>query len=120
MKYFSLFPIFGLEIVRTGKPALPGIPLRQSVIQHMQYLEIPDKTPLSLIDKSRRNLSCYSFYIQIRAQTLQYIYHEVQIFRQFHTKEILRHCSIFLFYAGPFNYLQLMEFDGMKRQRGNK
>ena len=44
MKYFSLFPIFGLEIVRTGKPALPGIPLRHPVIQHMQYLEIPDKT----------------------------------------------------------------------------
>ena len=73
MKYFSLFPTFGLEIVRLGKSALPGIPLRQSVIQHMQYLEIPDKTPLSFIDKSRRNLSCYSFYIQIRAQTFQYI-----------------------------------------------
>ena len=28
MKYFSLFPTFGLEIVRTGKSALPGIPLR--------------------------------------------------------------------------------------------
>ena len=67
------------------QPALPCITGGKTVIQEMKNLEIANQTPLGLIDETRRHLAGDTLYVQIRTETLQNIYHKIQILRQIQT-----------------------------------
>lgn len=89
--------------------ALPGIPLFKTLVQKMKYLEITDKPPLCLPDESRRHLAGNPLDIQVRPETLQYIYDKINIIRQFQPQEVPGIIGEFLFHASALHYLKLMK-----------
>ena len=98
------------------QPALPCVAGGKTVIQEMKNLEIADQAPLGLIDETRRHLSGDTLYVQIRTETLQNIYHKIQILRQIQTQEIIWDSRVLLLDARPLDQLQLVELHGMKRK----